>query len=168
MSQLPSNMDIDINCDIIRGRSALSSKASSRNSSVFSSTSSASYHKYIELNNNLLDIEFPEPINSSQLSYVDQVDVGECCGTLCVKITRSRLCLFYFYFYLLFIFLFLEQLGLGSEVIGHMVTSVTIWWYGHNIGHKTWENEVKSSRTNDIIQHEYYMLTSCFTHGHLE
>jgi len=27
---------------------------------------------------------------------------------------------------LLFIFLFLEQLGLGSEVIGHTVTSVTI------------------------------------------
>jgi len=49
-----------------------------------------------------------------------------------VKITRSRLCLFYFSFSflfsldLLFIFLFLEQLGLGSEVIGHTVISVTI------------------------------------------
>jgi len=32
----------------------------------------------------------------------------------------------YFSFNLLFIFLFLEQLGLGSEVIGHTVTSVTI------------------------------------------
>ena len=77
MPQLPSNMDININCDIIRERSALSSKASSRNSSVFSSTSFAPYYEYIELNNNLLDIEFPEPINSSQLSYADQVDVGE-------------------------------------------------------------------------------------------
>ena len=167
MPQLLSNIDIDINCDIIRGRSALSSKASSKNSSVFSSTSSAPYYEYIELNNNLLDIEFPEPINSSQLSYADQVDVGERYGTLCVKITRSGLCLFYFYFYLLFIFLFLKQLGLGSEVIGHMVTSVTIWWYSHNIGHETWENEVKDSRTNDIIQHEYHMLTSCSTHSHL-
>ena len=66
-----------------------------------------------------------------------------------------------------FIFLFLEQLGLGSEVIGHTVTSVTIWWCGHNIDHKTWENEVESSRTNDIIQHGYYMLISCSIHGHL-
>jgi len=43
-----------------------------------------------------------------------------------VKITRSGLHLFYFSFDLLLIFLFLEQLGLGSEVIGHTVTSVTI------------------------------------------
>jgi len=33
---------------------------------------------------------------------------------------------FYFSFDLLLIFLFLEQLGLGSEVICHTVTSVTI------------------------------------------
>jgi len=31
-----------------------------------------------------------------------------------------------FLFYFGFIFLFLEQLGLGSEVISHTVTSVTI------------------------------------------
>ena len=29
------------------------------------------------------------------------------------------------------------------------------------------ENEVEGSRTNDIIQHGYHMLTSCPTHGHL-
>ena len=29
------------------------------------------------------------------------------------------------------------------------------------------ENEVKGSRTNDVIQHRYHMLTSCSTHGHL-
>jgi len=45
---------------------------------------------------------------------------------LVVKITRSGLHLFYFSLDLLFIFLFLEQLGLGSEVICHTVTSVTI------------------------------------------
>ena len=44
---------------------------------------------------------------------------------------------FYFSFDLLLIFLFLEQLGLELEVISHTVTSVTIRWYGHNIGHKT-------------------------------
>jgi len=68
-----------------------------------------------------------------------------------VKTTRSGLHLFYFSLDLLFIFLFLEQLGLGSEVISHTVTSVTIWWCGHNIGHETWENKVEGSRTNDVI-----------------
>jgi len=28
-------------------------------------------------------------------------------------------------------------------------------------------NEVEGSRTNDVIQHGYHMLTSCSTHGHL-
>ena len=73
---------------------------------------------------------------------------------------------FYFSFDLFFIFQSLEQLGLGLEVIGHTVTSVTIWWYGYNIGHKIWENEVEGSRTNNVMQHRYYMLTSCSTHGH--
>ena len=27
------------------------------------------------------------------------------------------------------------------------------------------ENEVKGSRTNNVIQHGYHMLTSCTTHG---
>jgi len=47
-----------------------------------------------------------------------------------VKFTNSELSfsLFYFSFSFSFhfIFLFLEQLGLGLEVIGHTVTSVTI------------------------------------------
>ena len=30
------------------------------------------------------------------------------------------------------------------------------------------ENKVEGSRTNDIIQHGYHMLTSCSTHGHSE
>ena len=59
--------------------------------------------------------------------------------------------LFLFFIFTFFIFLFLEQLGLGLEGIGHTVTSVTIWWCGHNIGHKTWKNEVEGSRINDII-----------------
>jgi len=29
-------------------------------------------------------------------------------------------------------------------------------------------NEVEGSRTNDVIQHGYHMLTSCSIHGHLE
>ena len=30
------------------------------------------------------------------------------------------------------------------------------------------ENKVEGSRTNDVIQHGYHMLTSCSTHGRLE
>ena len=87
-----------------------------------------------------------------------------------VKFTNSRLSLFLVYFSFSFyflIFLFLEQLGLGLEVIGHTVTSVTIWWCGHSISYEIWENKVEGSRTNDIIQHRYHMLTSCSIHGHL-
>ena len=88
-----------------------------------------------------------------------------------VKIIESELyfqvlILFCFSFYFLFFyFLFLEKLGLGLEVIGHTVTSVTIWWCGHNIDHKTWENGVEDSRISDVIQYGYHMLTSCTTHG---
>ena len=36
-------------------------------------------------------------------------------------------------------------------------------------GHESQDawNEVEGSRINDIIQHGYYILTSCSTHGHL-
>jgi len=69
---------------------------------------------------------------------------------------------FYFILDLFFYFLFLEQLGLG--LIGHAVTSVT-WWCSHKTDHETWENLVKDSRTDDIIQHEHHMLASWTTHG---
>ena len=72
---------------------------------------------------------------------------------------------FYFIFNLFFHFLFLEQLGLG--LIGHAVTSVTTRWCSHKTDHKTWEKEVESSKTSDVIQHGQHMLTSCSTHGHL-
>jgi len=72
---------------------------------------------------------------------------------------------FLFSIFLFFYFLFLEQLRLGLEVIGHTVISVTIWWCDHNIDHKTWENRVEDSRTSDVIQYGYHMLTSCTTHG---
>ena len=70
---------------------------------------------------------------------------------------------FYFIFDLFFYFLFIEQLGLG--LIGHAVTSVTIWWHSHKTDHRTWENLVEDSRTNDIIQHRHYMLASWTIHG---
>jgi len=72
MAQFPSNMEMDIiSGNIIRGRSNLSSKASSRSSSVFSSTSSIFYYEYIEVDNNKPEEDIREPIDSSQLSYKD-------------------------------------------------------------------------------------------------
>ena len=54
---------------------------------------------------------------------------------------------FLFLFILFFIFLFLE----------HRV----------RVRSQDTENKVEGSRTNDVIQHGYHMLTSCSTHGHL-
>jgi len=90
MSQIPYNMDIDVNCNIIKGRSTLSSKADSRNSSVFSSTSLVSYHKCMELNNNFPEDDIQDPINSSQLSYERQVDVSESIRKITDKTPNER------------------------------------------------------------------------------
>ena len=63
----------DVDMDNIRGRFSLSSKTNSRNLLISSNTSSKPYHEHIELNNNLPDIDIWEPINSSQLSYKDNI-----------------------------------------------------------------------------------------------
>jgi len=108
------------------------------------------------------------PLMMSESMFISILDIK-----LAIVLSSQMVNLVFLYFYFLFlfsfhfIFLFLEQLGLGLEVISHTVTSVIIWWCGHNIGHETWENEVEGSRINDIIQHGYPMLTSCSTHGHL-
>jgi len=69
IAQVSSNMKIDIDINMIRERSVLNSKASSRSFSISLSTSSVPYYWHIEINNNLLDIKSQEPIDSSQLSY---------------------------------------------------------------------------------------------------
>ena len=58
------------------------------------------------------------------------------------------LILFYLIFDLLFIFFYLWNLGLG----------LVMW-------HK--KKDVEGSRRSDIIQHIYYMLTSCLIYGSL-
>jgi len=60
MTQIPSNMDIDI--DMIREKPTLTSRASSRSSSISSNTLSIPYHQHMELNNDLPGIEPQEPI----------------------------------------------------------------------------------------------------------
>ena len=63
MAQLPSNMDI------IRGRSASSSQISSRESLTHSAASSTPYHERMEIQNNLLNEDEQEPVESFELSY---------------------------------------------------------------------------------------------------
>ena len=65
IAKFSSNMDIDVNCNNIKKRSALSSKANSRSSLISSSTSSMPYHEYMDMNNNILDDNIQEPIDSS-------------------------------------------------------------------------------------------------------
>ena len=69
IAQLSFNIDIDINLNITRGRSAPSSKLSSRKSLTYSNASSAPYYKRIEAQNNFLNEDIWKPVNNSQLSY---------------------------------------------------------------------------------------------------
>jgi len=55
MAQFPSDIDIDINTDIIRGKSTFSRKVSSRELSTQFSASSTLYHQRMEIQNNFLD-----------------------------------------------------------------------------------------------------------------
>jgi len=70
IAQFPaSNLAIDIddadNSNNVRRRSHFSSKASSKYATVSSSTSSIPYNERIEINNNLLDDDFKDSIDSS-------------------------------------------------------------------------------------------------------
>ena len=65
MAQVPSNMEMDVDIDMIRERSTLNSKASSRSSLIPLSISSVLYHWHMKINNALPDIESQEPIDSS-------------------------------------------------------------------------------------------------------
>ena len=70
MANLPSNMDMNINIDIIRGRSAFSSRISPRESLTHSTASSALYHERMETMNNILDEDIQDLVDISQLSYI--------------------------------------------------------------------------------------------------
>ena len=70
-------MDMDINCNVIRGRSALSSRIGLRNLSVLFITLLVLYYKHMELNNDLLDDNVWDPIDISQLSYKENVEIDE-------------------------------------------------------------------------------------------
>ena len=76
MAHLPSNTDMNIEDDIKR-RSTSSSKAISRSISISSTASSCAYHLRMECKNNLLDEMEVEPIDSSHLSYINNVEREE-------------------------------------------------------------------------------------------
>jgi len=72
MARIPANKTMNIdNYNDIRGRTTSSSKTSSRSALITSNASSILYHERMEINNNLLDKEFRDPIDSSQPSYKD-------------------------------------------------------------------------------------------------
>ena len=77
MANSPSYIDMDVNCDIIRKRSTFSSKISSRESFVILNILFTLYHKRIEINNNLPDKNIQDPVNSSQLSCNNSVEVDK-------------------------------------------------------------------------------------------
>ena len=70
MVQFPSNMNIYVNTNIIRGRFTSSSKVSSRKPSTYSTASFTPYYQRMKIQDNFLDEDVQEPIDSSQLSYV--------------------------------------------------------------------------------------------------
>ena len=70
MTITPAYKTMNINnFNNIRRRSTSPSKTSSRSSLISFTTLSILYHKKIEINNNLLDEKFTEPVDSSQISY---------------------------------------------------------------------------------------------------
>ena len=75
ISLFPSNMEMDVSVDsILRERSDLISKSNSRSFLVSSSASSIPYHKYMEVDNNKPNNNSRKPINSSQLSYMNNLN----------------------------------------------------------------------------------------------
>jgi len=78
-------MDMNMDKDIIRERSAFSNKNSSRKLSILSQALSRAYHERIEAMNNLNDDKFQDPINSSQLSYFNDIGVKK--GKIVRKMT---------------------------------------------------------------------------------
>jgi len=73
MAHLPSNADMEVKNNI-RGRSTSSNKTTSRSISVSSAALLCAYHLRMEYNNNLSDEMEVDPINSSQLSYSDNIE----------------------------------------------------------------------------------------------
>ena len=76
MDRTPANMAMDVNSNIIRRRLNSPSSISSRSTLIVSKVSFMSYYEKTKINNNLLDEEFANLIDSFQLSYKDNNRAG--------------------------------------------------------------------------------------------
>jgi len=72
-----------------------------------------------------------------------------------VKIKESELSLFYFIFHFYFLFDLLFYFSIFRTTRVRVDQSCC-----YKTNHKTWENLVEDSRTDDVIQHGYHMLAS--------
>ena len=88
IAQLPSTIDMNIDTDIVRGRSTFSNLNSSRKLSILSKMLSIAYHEWMEVINNLLSNDIRNPINSLQLSYTSK-NVNAEKGKLVSKMTDN-------------------------------------------------------------------------------
>ena len=77
VAHIPSTMDIDIDSDIVRGRSAFSSRNSSRESSILSKASSMTYYECMEVMNTLMSEDIWEPVELSYMSINKDVEEGK-------------------------------------------------------------------------------------------
>ena len=87
MANLPFYIYMNIDGNYIRERSISLSKINSRKALILSNTLSTLYYERIEMNNNLLNENVWNPINSSQLFYDGNIEIGR----LVRKITDSHL-----------------------------------------------------------------------------
>ena len=87
MANLPFYIYMNIDGNYIRERSISLSKMNSRKALILSNTLSTLYHERMEMNNNLLNENVWNPINSSQLFYDGNIEIGR----LVRKMTDSHL-----------------------------------------------------------------------------
>lgn len=87
MANLPFYIYMNIDGNYIRERSISLSKINSRKALILSNTLSTLYYERMEMNNNLLNENVWNPINSSQLFYDGNIEIGR----LVRKITDSHL-----------------------------------------------------------------------------
>jgi len=87
IANLPLYIYMNIDSNYIRERSISLSKMNSRKALILSNTLSTLYHERMEMNNNLLNENVWNPINSSQLFYDGNIEIGR----LVRKMTDSHL-----------------------------------------------------------------------------
>jgi len=78
MTSYPSNVEMgSIDNSKLRECSVISSKCSSRESSILSNASSIPYYRRMEINNNLFEEDHTNLVNSSHLSYTRTAKMDE-------------------------------------------------------------------------------------------